>query len=95
MIELEGGCTVATLREGVRGTLLSLRMIEIDGAATLRNDGDVEEVLYVLETNTGIYLPPETTLDFEGKQTIVRVSVERRALSPPGNLGGLGLRCST
>ena len=89
-VTLDGGCTVATLREGVQGELLALRMIEIDGPTTLRNE-DVEVVLYVLETNTGIYLPPNTPLDLDGNLTLV--SVERRALSPPN--GALRARRST
>ncbi|HUP60873.1 MAG TPA: cupin domain-containing protein [Thermoanaerobaculia bacterium] len=82
-VNLDGGCVVATLREGVHGDLLSLRAIDVSGHAALRN-ADAEEVLYVLEgtglangqpiaANSGIYLPPESTLTLEGTMTLVSV----------------------
>src|SRR5438552_1032889 len=100
---LDGGCRVADLKEGepvrdgalriwnhFRGDALSLRVIEIDRAATLRNEA-AEEVLYVVggngtangeavETNTGIYLPPNTSLELIGMMTLVS--------SQCGDLGG-------
>ena len=100
---LDGGCRVADLKEGepvrdgalriwnhFRGDAISLRVIEIDGDATLRNDA-AEEVLYVVGGNgtangqhiaidTGIYLPPNTSLELIGTMTLVS--------SQCGDLGG-------
>ena len=99
--KLDGGCVVTTLREGeplrdgaltiwnhFRGEAVSLRVIELDGSATLRNES-AEEVLYVIDgsgtangqdvdTNTGIYFPPATGLTIEGKITFVSVQCEAR-----------------
>ncbi len=55
---------------------ISLRVLELDGSATLRNE-TAEEVLYVLSGNgnyapdTGIYVPPGETLALEGKMMLV------------------------
>ena len=92
--KLDGGCLVSHLREGqarrdgatrtwnhFRGEGVSLRVIDIDGAASLINEFS-EEVLYVIdgngtangreiESNTGIYLPPQTLLELEGTMTVV------------------------
>ena len=92
--KLEGGCIVTTLREGeprregaltiwnhFKGDAISLRVIEIDGGATLRNE-TAEEVLYVIDgsgtanlqqvaINSGIYVPPRTSLDLNGTMTLV------------------------
>lgn len=93
MVELEGGCRVVALKEGepVReGALrvwrhfeaaLSLRVLELDGEATLRNDAH-DETLYVLDgegtangtpiaRDTGIDLPPRQTLELRGAMTLV------------------------
>ena len=82
---LDGGVRVAGLKEGepvregalriwnhFRGDKVSLRVLELDGSATLGNES-VEEVLYVLETNTGIYIPPGESLQLDGKQTMISV----------------------
>jgi mannose-6-phosphate isomerase-like protein (cupin superfamily) len=94
-VTLDGGCVVATLREGVQGDMLSLRAIDLDGRTTLQN-ASAEEVLYVLEgsglangqpiaANSGIYLPPESTLQLEGAMTLVSVLCFDRETAPPSN----------
>jgi mannose-6-phosphate isomerase-like protein (cupin superfamily) len=93
MIALEGGCRVVGLKEGepVReGALriwrhfdgaLSLRVLELDGEATWRNESD-DETLYVIEgegsgngvslsTNSAIDLPPGHDLQLRGAMTLV------------------------
>lgn len=90
------GCLVADLKEGeplrrgdllvwerFRGEAISMRVLQLDGRATLRND-DADEVLYILEGDTGIHLPRGVELPLEGAMTLV--GVEGRALSPPGGL---------
>ena len=90
---LEGDCRVVNLKEGepgVAGALriwrhfdaaLSLRVMELDGAATLFNE-EHDETLYVLEgsgtangveivRDTGIDLPAGQTLAIEGTMTLV------------------------
>jgi mannose-6-phosphate isomerase-like protein (cupin superfamily) len=75
-----------------RGDAVSLRVIVIDGDAALRNDV-AEEVLYVIdgsgtangdavETNTGVYLPPNTSLELSGSMTLVSTRCGRQAPSP-------------
>ena len=65
---------------------VSLRVMEVDGAATLRNESS-EEVLYVIggsgvadgyavSRDSGIYLPPRTTLKLNGVMTIVSSQCE-------------------
>jgi len=84
-VELEGGCRVVGLKEGqpmVRGNVriwqhfdsnLSLRVIEIHGDATFRDDRR-DEVLYDLETNTGTYIPAGQSFTLKGGgQTILSV----------------------
>jgi mannose-6-phosphate isomerase-like protein (cupin superfamily) len=107
-IELEGGCQVVGLKEGQparEGALrvwrhfdaaLSLRVLELDGEATLRNDAH-DETLYVIDgagaangtpitRDTGIDLPPQQTLELRGAMTLVSSlcaasSASRRAIS--------------
>jgi mannose-6-phosphate isomerase-like protein (cupin superfamily) len=86
---LDGGCVVTGLHEGeplrdgaltiwnhFRGDAVSLRVMKLDGVATLRNE-TCEEVLYVLEgsgsiaAHTGIYLPPGSSLELQGTMTLV------------------------
>jgi mannose-6-phosphate isomerase-like protein (cupin superfamily) len=81
-VELEGGCRVVDLKEGKPLELrkvriwqhfksrLSLRVIELDGRATFRNDGQ-DEVLYDLEQNAGIYVPAGKSIRLEGPATFV------------------------
>jgi mannose-6-phosphate isomerase-like protein (cupin superfamily) len=96
-ITLDGDCRVVDLREGepVRdGALriwnhfehaLSLRVLELDGNASLRNES-ADEVLYVIagsgtatihgrthniKVDDGIYVPPNTTLALSGVLTLV------------------------
>jgi mannose-6-phosphate isomerase-like protein (cupin superfamily) len=75
-----------------RGEGVSLRVIDIDGATSLINESS-EEVLYVIdgsgtangqdiESNTGIYLPPNTALELEGTMTIASSQCGGQALSP-------------
>lgn len=58
---------------------LSLRILELHGEATLRND-EHDEVLYVLEENKGIYIPAGASMDLSGDLTIVSVLA-------PGSVG--------
>jgi mannose-6-phosphate isomerase-like protein (cupin superfamily) len=106
-IELEGGCRVVALKEAEparEGALriwrhfdaaLSLRVLEIEGEATLRNENH-DETLYVLDgegtangiaiaPNSAIDLPPGETLRLDGAMTLVSslcaAADARRALS--------------
>src|SRR5256885_1927584 len=96
LVELEGGCRVAGLEDGapVRdgdlliwerfSSVLSLRVLELHGRATLGDD-DHETVLYILERDVGIYLPPGTRTELSGDLTIVecgRPARMRRASRP-------------
>lgn len=96
-IALEGDCRVVDLREGEparEGDLciwnhfdhaLSLRVLELDGTASLRNES-ADEVLYVIaghgaatingrtydiKVDDGIYVPPAMTLALSGTLTLV------------------------
>src|SRR6266498_1680035 len=81
-VELEGGCRVVSLREGEPlrdGDLriwphfeskLSLRVLELHGEATLRNE-DRDEVLYVLEEERAIYVPAGHSMRLAGDLTII------------------------
>lgn len=91
-VELEGGCRVVQIKEGTprrEGDLrvwphfdgaLSLRILELDGSATLTNAGH-DEVLYVLDghgtangtavsADTAVSLPPRTLLRIDGAMTL-------------------------
>lgn len=93
MIALEGGCRVAGLKEGEperAGALriwrhfegaLSLRVLELDGEATLHNDSH-DETLYVLDgegsangtaiaKDSAIDLPPGHDLQLRGTMTLL------------------------
>jgi len=72
MIELEGGCRVTTIDEGepLIGDAVSLRVIH--APASLHNDA-LDEVLYDLEGDRGIYLPAGESLDLEGGKAFVSV----------------------
>src|SRR5437870_5980600 len=82
LVELEGGCRVVGLKDGspVRdgdlliwehfSSVLSLRVLELHGEATLGDD-DRETVLYILENDSGIYLPPGARTELSGDLTIV------------------------
>jgi mannose-6-phosphate isomerase-like protein (cupin superfamily) len=93
LVSLEGGCRVTGLKDGEperAGALriwrhfegaLSLRVLELHGEATLRNE-EQDETLYVLEgegtangtpiaADTGIDLPPGRTLLLRGALTLV------------------------
>lgn len=99
-IMLDGGCRVVALKEGepVReGNLriwnhfsaaLSLRVLELDASASLRNE-TADEVLYVLSghgtatiggrtydirPDDGIYIPPSMTLDVHASSPLTIVS---------------------
>ena len=99
-IVLEGGCRVVSLREGEplrAGDLriwnhfaaaLSLRVLELDGAASLRNE-TADEVLYVIRghgsatiggrtydihPDDGIYIPPSMTLDVHASLPLTLIS---------------------
>src|SRR5688500_17010374 len=92
-VALEGGCRVVELKEGqpeIAGSLriwrhfegaLSLRVLELDGDATLTNEAH-DETLYVLDgagsangsavsRDTGIDLPAGARLFMEGSMTMV------------------------
>jgi len=92
--KLDGGCLVTELHEGsplrdgaltiwnhFRGNAVSLRVLQLSGDATLRNES-AEEVLYVIDgdgtangervaINSGIYVPPQTSIDLSGTMTLV------------------------
>jgi len=92
--KLEGGCSVTGLKEGqpvrdgaltiwnhFRGDAISLRVLELDGTATLGNES-AEEVLYVIAgsgtangqaiaADGGIYVPPGVRLEMSGAMTLV------------------------
>jgi|ERR1051325_363832 mannose-6-phosphate isomerase-like protein (cupin superfamily) len=82
LVELEGGTLVAGLRDGtpVRSgdlliwnhfaSTLSLRVLELHGRTTLRND-DRDEVLFVLGEERSIYLPAADELPLSGDMTII------------------------
>ena len=98
LVELEGGCRVTGLKDGepVRDgdlliwshftSMLSLRVLELRGSATLRNE-DRDEVLFVLGEERSIYLPAEEALDLSGEMTIVSALVPA-AGTPPGQPAG-------
>ena len=81
-VELEGGCRVTGLKEGEPlrigklriwrhfDSTLSLRVIEMDGRATFKNE-DQDEVLYDLESNVGIYIPVGKSVKLDGPSTFV------------------------
>jgi mannose-6-phosphate isomerase-like protein (cupin superfamily) len=108
-ILLDGGCRVVGLKEGepVReggvhiwnhfSAALSLRVLEVDAAASLRNE-TADEVLYVLrghgsatsgartygvQPDDGIHIPPATTLDVRASSPLTLVS----CLCPAVNRG--------
>ncbi len=88
LVELEGGCWVAGLRDGtpVRdgdltiwdhfSSTLSLRVLELHGKATLRNE-DRDEVLFVLGEERSLYLPAGDELPLEGDMTIISALAPR------------------
>jgi mannose-6-phosphate isomerase-like protein (cupin superfamily) len=107
---LEGGCRVAALHDGEPlrdgalrvwshgGGAVSLRVLDLDGSTSLRNDA-CDEVLYViggagtatldgtehpLAPDSGIYLPPQSTLSIRSQapMTIVSVQCGEQAPSP-------------
>jgi mannose-6-phosphate isomerase-like protein (cupin superfamily) len=67
--------TLDALRRGgrLRGEAISMRVIDVVGRATLRNE-KADEVLYILERDTGIFLPAGAELELEGKLTVVGVA---------------------
>src|SRR5438105_1552635 len=100
---LNGGIQVAQLKEGTsraeghlriwdrfKGDAVSMRVLELDGHATLRNDqGD--EVLYVLERDTGIHLPAGAELPLEGTLTLIGVGSGGRPRPPAPGAGAATL----
>ena len=96
--KLEGGCVVTDLREGeIRGDKVSLRGINVRGKRTLFNES-AEEVLYVIDgsgtadgrgiaVDSGIYLPPQTSLELKGDMTLVSVRGGEGAAAPLSNDG--------
>src|ERR1044071_4342766 len=69
-VELEGGCRVATMREGVLGSMISLRIVDIAGEQTFANEAH-DEVLYDLANEEGIYIPAGASLTLNGHGTYV------------------------
>ncbi len=107
MIALEGGCRIASLKEGEptrNGALriwqhfegaLSLRVLELDGEATLSNASH-DETLYVVDgdgfanetavaKDSAIDLPPNQELHLRGAMTLISslcpAAEEQRAIS--------------
>lgn len=82
VIELEGGCRVTSMREGLPEesgnrriwrhfeSILSLRVVELRGPATFCNDAH-DEVLYDLRENEGIYIPAGASLTLTEPATYV------------------------
>jgi mannose-6-phosphate isomerase-like protein (cupin superfamily) len=82
VLNLEGGCRVVGLKEGEPlrdGGLrvwnhfagaFSMRVLEIDGTATLHDDA-LDDVLYDVDKNTSIYLPAGSSLTLDGPATLV------------------------
>jgi len=92
--KLDGGCLVTELHEGsplrdgaltiwnhFPGNAVSLRVLQLSGNATLRNE-TAEEVLYVIDgigtangehvaINSGIYIPPRTSVGLSGSMSLV------------------------
>jgi len=106
---LEGECRVAALHYGEPlhdgalriwnhgGGAVLLRVLELDGTASLRNDA-YDEVLYViggtgtatldgsehaLAPDSGIYLPPHSTLELRSQVPMTMVSVQCGGEAPP------------
>jgi mannose-6-phosphate isomerase-like protein (cupin superfamily) len=92
-ISLEGGVLVTGLEEGqplregnlriwrhFTGQHISMRVLELDGRAALRSD-DGDQVLYILERDTGIHLPPGAQVELEGKITLIGVGTLEPAQS--------------
>jgi mannose-6-phosphate isomerase-like protein (cupin superfamily) len=93
-MQLEGGVQVTGLKDGeprregalrvwdhFRGDKVSLRVMELDGAATLRNESE-EEVLYILERDTAIHLPAGSSHALEGRMTLISVRTPASASGP-------------
>jgi mannose-6-phosphate isomerase-like protein (cupin superfamily) len=88
VVELEGGCRVTGLKEGEprrEGDLLiwdhftstlSLRVLELHGSATLRNE-DRDEVLFVLGEERSVYVPAGSTEELAGDMTMVSALAPR------------------
>jgi len=88
LVELEGGTRVVGLKDGQPlrdgdlliwehfSSMLSLRVLELHGRATLRN-AEHDEVLFVLGEERSIYLPAEESLDLAGDMTIVSALAPR------------------
>jgi len=88
LVELEGGCRVVGLEDGAPerdgdlliwnhfSSKLSLRVLELHGRATLRNE-ELDEVLFVLGEERSIYLPAGEALELAGDMTIVSALVAR------------------
>ena len=93
LVELEGGTRVAGLKDGTparEGDLLvwshfestlSLRVLELHGSATLRNE-DRDEVLFVLGEERSIYLPADDELPLEGDMTMISALAPRHPATP-------------
>ena len=104
-ISLEGGVLVTGLEEGqplregnlriwrhFTGQHISMRVLELDGRATLRSDAG-DQVLYILERETGIHLPRGAQVELEGKITLIGVGTlecgGHAAALPPAQSGGV------
>src|SRR5262249_48136980 len=94
LVELEGGCRVTGLKDGAPihdgdlliwqhfSSALSLRVLELHGQATLRNEAH-DEVLFVLGEERSIYLPAQESLDLSGEMTVVS-ALAPQARTPAG-----------
>src|ERR1043165_5037469 len=88
LVELEGGTKVAGLKDGQPrrdgdlliwdhfASTLSLRVLELHGRATLRND-DRDEVLFILGEERSIYVPAGTPCELAGDVTIISALAPR------------------
>jgi len=98
LVELEGGCRVTGLKDGTPSrdgdlliwehfsSKLSMRVLELRGTTTLRNEAH-DEVLYVLGEERSIYLPAGEALELAGDLTIVS-ALTPQARTPAGQPAG-------
>ena len=104
MIVLDGGVRVTGLNDGepvqegamrvwnhFQGNAVSLRVLEVDGEATLYNES-LEEVLYDLEQDTAIHLPAGTSYTLDGQKTLVSVRTPATEASGPAVVVSLAER---
>jgi mannose-6-phosphate isomerase-like protein (cupin superfamily) len=98
LVELEGGTRVVGLKDGAPrregdlliwehfSSVLSMRVLELHGRASLRNE-DRDEVLFVLGEERAIYVPAATPCELAGDVTIISAQTppaKTPAIQPAG-----------